>query len=152
VPLRLLVVLLAGCAVATDSVCGPPAATVARTIDGDTIVLDDGTRIRYLLVDTPEASKCFAAEATAFNAAMVVGHTVELGYDVQCSDRYGRTLAYVAVDGDDVNRALVTRGYGCVLHIPPDGDARAAEFESLEATARAAHVGLWGACDPVPCR
>jgi len=46
---------------------------------------------------------------------------------------------------------LVERGYACVLHIPPDGDDRAAEFTALEAAARAAHRGLWGACDPIPC-
>jgi micrococcal nuclease len=71
---------------------------------------------------------------------------------VQCQDTFGRTLAYVAVDGQDVNKLLVERGYACVLHIPPDGDSRAAEFEALETAARTARRGLWGACDPIPCR
>ena len=52
---------------------------------------------------------------------------------------------------EEIARRLVERGYACVLHIPPDGDDRAAEFTALEATARTARLGVWGACDPVTC-
>jgi micrococcal nuclease len=142
-----------GCA---GSACGPAEATVERVIDGDTIVVTGGVRVRYLLVDAPEtasgSSECYGANAAQFNADLVLGRQVELGYDTACQDRFGRTLAYVSVDGQDVGRLLIERGYACVLHIPPDGDARAGEFRALEAAARAAGRGLWGACDPVPCQ
>ncbi|HEX7840859.1 MAG TPA: thermonuclease family protein [Kofleriaceae bacterium] len=135
--------------------CGPREATVDRVIDGDTIVLGSGVKIRYLLVNAPETTDghddCFGANAARFNSDLVLGKTVRLGYDVACQDMFGRTLAYVTVDGQDVNRLLVERGYACVLHIPPDGDGRAAEFEAVQADARTAHRGLWGACDPPPC-
>jgi micrococcal nuclease len=144
---------LAGCSDA--GTCGPPNAIVERVIDGDTIVLTGGTIVRYLLVDAPETTdghtECYGALAAQFNADLVAGKPVELGYDTACQDRYGRTLAYVTAGGHDVNRLLVERGYACVLHIPPDGDARAAEFEAVAAAARAAGRGLWGACDPIPC-
>jgi micrococcal nuclease len=81
----------------------------------------------------------------------VLDRTIRLTYDVACRDMFGRTLAYVTVDGQDVNRLLIERGYACVLHIPPDGDARAGELEAVEAAARSARRGLWGACDPIPC-
>jgi len=146
---------LAGCG-DRGAACGAREAIVERVIDGDTIVVSGGVRIRYLLVDAPETTNghddCYGANATQFNADLVLGKTVELDYDVECRDRFGRTLAYVAVEGQDVNQLLVERGYACVLHIPPDGDARAAEFEALESAARAARRGLWGACDPIPCR
>jgi micrococcal nuclease len=136
--------------------CGPARARVERVIDGDTIVVAGGVTVRYLLVDTPELHPahpaCYAPNAAQFNRDLVLGHTVELRYDVQCDDVYGRALAYVAVDGVDVNRALVERGYACVLDIPPDGAARVAELKAVEATARAARRGLWGACAPIPCR
>jgi micrococcal nuclease len=152
-----LVALAALAACGSDgSLCGPSRATVERVIDGDTIVLAGGITLRYLLVDAPETtsgrSDCFGDNAAQFNADLVLGKAVALGYDTQCQDRFGRTLGYVAVDGQDVNRLLIERGYACVLHIPPDGDARAAEFAALEAEARTARRGLWGACVPIPCR
>jgi len=137
------------------AVCGPREAVVERVIDGDTIVVAGDVKIRYLLVDAPEATTghadCYGAGAAQFNADLVLGHTVQLDYDVDCRDRFGRTLAYVTLDGHDVNRLLIERGYACVLHIPPDGDDRAGELEALESSARAAGRGLWGACDPIPC-
>lgn len=146
---------LAGCTGDGAARCGPHRAVVDRVIDGDTIVAG-GVTIRYLLVDTPEITggrgDCYGSNAAQFNADLVLGKTVELDYDTACDDRFGRTLAYVAVDGRDVSRLLVERGYACVLHIPPDGDDRAEDFAAVEAEARSARRGLWGACDPVPCR
>jgi micrococcal nuclease len=154
------------------SPCGPREATVERVIDGDTIVVSGvvpgvvpgvepgvvpgDIKIRYLLVDAPEATAghadCYGASASRFNADLVLGKTIQLTYDARCQDLFGRTLAYVTVDGQDVNRLLIERGYACVLHIPPDGDARADELEALEDAARTARRGLWGACDPIPCK
>jgi micrococcal nuclease len=138
------------------SACGPREAIVERVIDGDTIVISGGVRIRYLLVDAPESTSgrddCYGANATRLNTDLVLGKAIELDYDIECRDAFGRTLAYVTVDGQEVNRLLIERGFACVLHIPPNGDARAAELQALESAARAARRGLWGACDPIPCR
>ena len=145
----------AASACAGDARCGPHRAVVERVIDGDTIVAG-GVTIRYLLVDAPETgdgrADCYGANAAQFNADLVLGKSVELDYDTACNDRFGRALAYVTVGGQDVNRLLIERGYACVLHIPPDGDDRADELAAVQATARSARRGLWGACDPVPCR
>ena len=124
-------------------------------IDGDTIELKGGIKIRYLLVNAPETTNghndCYGSNASQFNSDLVLGKTVQLRYDVQCTDMFGRTLAYVTVAGMEVNTLLVERGYACVLHIPPDGDDRVAEFMALQADAKAALRGLWGACNPIPC-
>jgi micrococcal nuclease len=150
-----ILVSLAGCA-EPGAACGPREAIVERVIDGDTIIVSGDVRVRYILVDAPEATggrdDCYGASAAQFNRDLVLGKTVQLAYDVDCEDAYDRTLAYVTVGGQDVNKLLVERGYACVLHIPPDGDARAAELQAAQATARAARRGLWGACDPLPCR
>jgi micrococcal nuclease len=139
-----------------ESACGATEAIVERVIDGDTIVLPGDVRIRYLLVNAPETTSghndCYGTNAAQFNSDLVLGKTVQLTYDVQCQDTFGRTLAYVTVGDQDVNRLLVERGYACVLHIPPDGDARADEFKALETEARTTRRGLWGTCDPIPCR
>ena len=151
-----LVVVVAACGGDGGSPCGPSEAVVERVIDGDTIVVSGGRKIRYLLIDAPETTDghdaCFGDSAAQFNADLVLGKAVQLTYDEVCDDRYGRALAYVTVGGIDVNRLLVARGYACVLHIPPDGDARADEFAAVQAAAQAAGLGVWGACDPVPCR
>jgi micrococcal nuclease len=145
----------AGWACVAGSGCGPDRSVIARVIDGDTVELEDGERVRYLLVDTPEITNgkndCFGAEARDFNRDLVEGREVELSYDRECRDTYDRLLAYVSLDGRDVNALLVERGYACVLHIPPNGEERIDEFESLEDEAMAGMVGLWGACAEVTC-
>lgn len=141
---------LAGC---EGSPCGETEATVVRVIDGDTIELDTGVKIRYLLVDTPEISgtpDCYGHEAAQYNSDLVLNKKVQLSYDVQCTDMFGRTLAYVLVDGQEVNSLLISRGYGCVLQIPPNGETRIEEFRSLQLDAKSAMRGLWSACSPLP--
>ncbi|NVB85178.1 MAG: thermonuclease [Kofleriaceae bacterium] len=135
------------------SPCGPSEAKVTRVLDGDTVELENGDKIRYLLVDTPEVSgggDCYGANAKQFNSDLVLGKTIQISYDVECTDAYDRTLAYVTVNGQEVNSLLIQRGYGCVLHIPPDGDSRVDELKALQLDAKNARRGLWGACDPLP--
>jgi micrococcal nuclease len=137
------------------SVCGPSSGVVTRVIDGDTVELETGVKIRYLMVNAPETTNghddCYGQNAATFNTDLVLGKTVDLAYDVECEDRYGRTLAYVSVGGQEVNTLMLERGFACLLHISPDGDDRLAEFKAIEASAKAAKRGLWGACDPIPC-
>jgi len=147
-----LLLLLIACGGGPE--CGPTSAHVARVVDGDTIELASGEKIRYLLVDTPESTteiECYGENAKQFNTDLVNDKDIELRYDVECQDRFGRLLAYVTVGGVEVNSLLVERGFGCVLHIPPDGDDRVDEFKALEDEAKAALRGLWGACSPIPC-
>jgi len=145
-----LAALLPAC---DESPCGDTEGVVSRVIDGDTIVLESGVKIRYLLVDTPEISSggdCYGSNAQQFNSDLVLGKTVQLNFDVACTDMFGRTLAYVIVDGQEVNSLLVSRGYGCVLSIPPDGQSRLDEFKALQLDAMVNKRGLWGACNPLP--
>lgn len=138
----------------SNTACGPARGTVVQVIDGDTVELESGARIRYLLVDTPENTtdvECYGPESTQFNADLVEGEDVALSYDEECVDDYGRVLAYVSVGDREINSLLVERGFGCALYIPPNGQERRDEFESLEARARADSRGLWGACPENPC-
>lgn len=143
---------LAGCG--EESRCGPTHAVVVNVVDGDTVDLEGGERIRYLLIDTPELSSndCYAQEARQANIDLVLDHEVKLTYDVQCTDNYGRLLAYVSVGDVEVNRRLVERGFACDLFIPPNGEDRREEFASLESLARSEGRGMWGACAEVACQ
>lgn len=133
----------------------PDTAVVTRVIDGDTIELAGGERVRYLMVNTPETTggknECYGSNAVQFNTDLVLNKSVTLRYDVERTDQFGRTLAWVSVDDTEVNTKIIEQGFGCVLHISPNGDDRIAEFEALERAARTNRVGVWGACDPVPC-
>jgi micrococcal nuclease len=131
--------------------CGPAQAVVERVVDGDTVELDTGERVRYLLVDSPELGDCFGAEAAEHNRRLVEGETVTLDYDVQCRDDYDRLLAHVAVGGREIDLLLVERGLACTLVVPPNGSDRAPEVEAAEARARREGVGLWGACEDPSC-
>lgn len=143
------------CACPNPQGCGPATDTVVEVVDGDTVKLAGGETVRYLMADSTEITKgkneCYGQEAASFNKSMVLDKQVTLAYDVECRDKYGRLLAYVSVDGIEVNSLEVERGFACVLHIPPNGAERELEFADLQAQAKAAKRGVWGACDPVPC-
>lgn len=148
------VAALAGCApVSAES----GSAVVLRVVDGDTLdVLDDGRgrlRVRVLGINTPETkppAQCWGAEATEFAEATLLNKRVVLVGDPSqdARDRYGRTLAYVQVDGQDYSVLSVAAGAGRAYVFdrgnPP---ARAGDIAAAEAAARASSQGLWGA----PC-
>ena len=149
--LPLMLPLLAACDAADEeSKCGPRDVVVMRVIDGDTVELQDGTRVRYLLVDTPEVSggaECWGPEAQEFNRSLVEGKAVTLSYDeAECTDNFGRTLAFVDADGRDVNALLLERGHAEGLYIPPGGEDRLDDYRALESEAMAKGAGQWGAC------
>ncbi len=148
----LVLVSICGCDLVEES-CGPSSAIVIAVVDGDTIDLDSGERVRYLLIDTPELSRgdCYAPEARDRNAELVLGQRVELSYDLECRDDYDRLLAYVRRTDVDINRTLVDEGLACSLSIPPNGSDRGEEFVGLEARARSEGRGMWGACSEVAC-
>lgn len=142
-------------AAAACGTAGNETAVVSRVIDGDTVELESGEKVRYLMVDAPETTNgkndCYGSNAVTFNSDLVLGKTVTLVVDVERLDFFGRTLAYVSVSGQEVNSLMIERGYACLLHIAPNGDDRLTEFKALETAAKNANRGLWGACSPIPC-
>lgn len=125
-----------------------PSNLVSRVIDGDTIELVDGTRVRYIGIDTPELNssqggpECLALEAKKANASMVEGKSVVLEYDLQKTDKYSRDLAYVYVDGSMINERLASDGYAQIMTIAPNVKY-ADRFLAAEQMARQAAKGLW---------
>ncbi|MBI2846634.1 MAG: thermonuclease family protein [Chloroflexi bacterium] len=118
---------------------------VARVVDGDTIVLQDGSRVRYVGLDTPEIgekAEFYGQEATETNRRLVEGRQVRLERDVSDKDRYGRFLRYVYSDGILVNAELVREGYARAVSYPPDIRYQKC-LEGLEEEARAARRGIW---------
>ncbi len=123
---------------------------VRRVVDGDTVVLSTGERVRYIGVDTPELHhprkpvERYAREAKEFNRRLVEGKRVRLEFDVERRDKYSRLLAYVTLeDGTFVNAELLRQGYAQLLTIPPNVKY-VALFRKLQQEARENKRGLWG--------
>jgi micrococcal nuclease len=133
-------------------------AIVTRVVDGDTVELESGERVRYIGVDTPETKhpskpvQCFGREASKRNKELVEGKEVLLEKDVSNTDRYNRLLRYVYLPNPDaseeaifVNEYLVEQGYGQVISYPPDVKYHK-QLLDAQKTARDENRGLWGSC------
>jgi len=135
---------------------------VKRAVDGDTLVLEDGERVRLIGIDTPEmheSNKLYRdasrsrQDATTiqklgrlsyeFTKQLVEGKRVSLEFDVERHDRYGRLLAYVYLkDGTFVNARIVQEGYASLLTYPPNVKYSDL-FAKLYREARENRRGLW---------
>jgi len=135
------------------------AATVVRLVDGDTVVLrgrgvgplpGQPTRVRVLLIDTPEVhggQECFGAQASARAGELLWdGAAVRVQADRDPVDRYDRRLLHIwTSDGVNVGEELVREGYAEVLVVSPN-DRYLEQFDVAQKQARDAGRGLWGAC------
>jgi len=77
----------------------PKDGKVERIVDGDTVVLHNGTIVRYVGITSPETGEPFEKEATEANRKLVEGITVKLEYDNYKADKFGRILAYLITPG-----------------------------------------------------
>src|SRR5438034_8339932 len=105
-------VALSALLVAPAAVGKAPAAHVyriARVVDGDTVYLTSGAKIRLVQIDTPEVyfgAECWGHEAAAETKRLLpVGTLVRLAREpaTDSVDRYGRLLRYVFRPRDGLN-------------------------------------------------
>jgi endonuclease YncB( thermonuclease family) len=127
---------------------------VSRVIDGDTIELKNGEKVRYIGIDAPETKhptkeiECYGVKASEKNQSLVEGKIVRLDKDVSQTDKFGRLLRYVYVMADDgvteifVNDYLVREGFAVLSSYPPD-----VKYQDLfllaQEQAREQKRGLW---------
>jgi len=136
---------------------------VTRAVDGDTLILDNGERVRLIGIDTPEmhvSNKLYkdsrksgedistiqklGRRSYEFTKKLVEGKRVSLEFDVEKRDKYGRLLAYAYLkDGTFVNAEIVKQGYASLMSIPPNVKY-ADTFLRLYREARENNRGLWG--------
>lgn len=130
-------------------------AFVSAVVDGDTIHLKDGRKLRYIGIDTPETvdpyrgTQCFGKQASDTNKELVLGKEVRLEKDVSETDKYGRLLRYVYVEKEGkeilVNESLVLDGFAFARTYPPDVKYQE-KFRAAEKIAREKSVGIWSSC------
>ena len=134
-----------------ESVFERSQVEVSRVIDGDTLLLESGHRVRLIGVDTPETKhpdrpvERLGEQASAFTTRLVGDGPVRLEFDRERRDPYRRLLAYVYLpDGRLLNEELIKAGLSeAETRFPFRSDMKK-RFTAAEEFARSAKVGLWG--------
>lgn len=132
----------------------PPAASegvvaVKRVVDGDTLLLVSGERVRLQGVDTPETVKehtpvePWGPEASQFTKDFTRSGRVRLEFDGERRDRYGRLLAFVWVDDRMLNEELLRAGLARFEGRYDYSDAKKRRFRAAQDEARRAQRGIW---------
>jgi micrococcal nuclease len=136
------------------SALGASAAegTVTKVVDGDTVDVSVGgevVRVRLLNVDAPESVnpnapvECLGPEAaTRLKSLLPVGASVELRFDAERHDRYGRTLAAVYRDGRMVNAELARAGLAMPVTYGSNSKFRA-QVDAAYTSAERTEVGMF---------
>jgi micrococcal nuclease len=92
---------------------------VTKIIDGDTIIIQGGEKIRLLGVDCDERGKSCYKSARDWIEELLIGKEVFVEDDIEDKDRYGRSLRYIFLDDENVNVLLVEMGF-CVARFERD--------------------------------
>jgi endonuclease YncB( thermonuclease family) len=120
---------------------------VVRVVDGDTVVVADAQslnlKVRLHAIDAPECGMPFGPQAQAFLERLILGRTVQMATIGR--DRYGRTVASLAVGGQDIGLAQLQAGLAWHDRRNNRLRVRAATSHYAEAQKRAAlnFTGLW---------
>lgn len=143
---------------ATSPCREPVLARVRFVSDGDTLSVNGiseplSETVRLIGVDTPEVAhsgnppECYGPEAARFTEQLE-DHIVWLTFDAECTDRFGRLLAYLWIgEGpqDMWERQLLRRGFATLLTISPN-TRHVSTFRADQSAAQSDGAGLWTAC------
>ncbi|WP_426414949.1 thermonuclease family protein [Aestuariirhabdus sp. LZHN29] len=122
-----------------------------RIYDGDTLLLEDGRRLRLLGINTPEmgregrADEVGALAAKSFVERLLAGsRRLYIDPAVEDRDRYGRLLArvYLGPGRRNLSELLLEQGLGALVVVPPNGDGWQC-LAAAEQRARLAGLGIW---------
>ena len=105
-----------------------------------------GENIRLYGIDTPEKGQAFGKKAKQFTSGMVYAKTVEV--ETKDTDRHGRSVALIYVDGKSLNEALVKNGYAWVYR-KYCKESFCEDWLNLEVVAKYKKIGLWSEPNPI---
>jgi endonuclease YncB( thermonuclease family) len=122
----------------------------ARAQDGDSLMVD-GTRVRLFGIDAPELDQSCRRDGQSWNcgsAAQEQLANLVTGKMTMCTvvdtDQYGRQVARCSVGSIDINRTMVASGFAVAYR------KYSTDFVAAEASAKAAHLGLWAGTFELP--
>ncbi|AMK10159.1 MAG: thermonuclease family protein [Pseudodesulfovibrio sp.] len=150
--LFLLALLCAAPASAAETI----SARFLGALDGDSlrVVYQGGTlEVRLIGVDAPEYKQEYSRKAKEFTVRFCFNKTLQLEYDKERKDRYGRHLAYVYHNGRMLNRELVRAGLAIPIRVKPN-TRYFEQFLEAEKDARENRRGFWikGGLDMTPAQ
>ncbi len=121
---------------------------VKKVIDGDTLQMADGSKVRLIGIDAPETSQneCYAQESTDYLASLTQDKEITLTRDTLNSDKdkYGRLLRYIYLENENINLKLIQEGYAVYYGKYPF--ELADTFRQTEKQSKEQKLGLWSAC------
>lgn len=148
---RYLAAILVGASLIGGAPTAIAANTVAKIVDGDTITMSNGEKIRLIQIDTPElASKeCYAIQARA-ELEKLLSQPGELSLNadpnLDSTDRYGRSLRYVFKGKTNINLKLVEIGAAAPYFFRKQKGIYADQLLKAAQVAQKSGIGLWGMC------
>jgi len=116
---------------------------VTHVVDGDTLDIETGARIRLSGINAPETGECYYSDAIEALETLVLGKYVYTEQDVTLTDKYGRALRYIYVNDTFVNGYLVQHGYVKVYDKYQNDTNRYDELKELEKEPRETSLGVW---------
>lgn len=117
-------------------------ANASFAIDGDTLQLEDGSRVRLLGINAPEKGQPKYAEAKNLLSSLTLNKTIRVQSDVERRDRYGRFLGYVFIGDAFVNSKILEEGLAVTWFIEPNFRYKSG-LEAAETLAKQGGEGLW---------
>ena len=127
---------------------------IIRVFDGDTVTLQENggfqTSIRLAGIDAPENKMAYGVEAQAYLARLVINK--EVVAIARKQDRYGRTVATVFLETDDVNLSMLKAGmaWHYKKYENEQSVIEAHSYARMEFNARNKRIGLWQYDSPMP--
>jgi endonuclease YncB( thermonuclease family) len=124
---------------------------VVSISDGDTITILDSTRTQHKIrlwgIDCPESGQDFGKKAKQFTSSMVFGKTVSV--ITEDTDKYGRTVGIVKIDGKTLNEELIKAGFAWV-YVQYCNKPVCDQWKRYEEAARRGKAGLWAQSNAIP--
>ena len=130
------------------------SGVVVGVSDGDTLTMLDTRlqqhKVRLAGIDAPEKRQPFGQRSKQSLGLLAYGRPVRI--EAGKTDRYGRLIGRVVVDGLDVNREQVRRGFAWhyVAYAREQSASDRDLYADAESSARAERRGLWSVPDPTP--
>lgn len=118
---------------------------VVDVIDGDTIELLGGDKLRLLGIDCPERGDPLYDSAATYLASMVLNKMVDISYSKKRRDQYGRILGYLFVDSVCINEAVLSSGLA-YIYLFRDNLADSIRIKGLlsaQKEAMSKNSGIW---------
>jgi endonuclease YncB( thermonuclease family) len=119
---------------------------VIRAIDGDTLEIEGGERVRLLGINTPEKKEFYANEAINFTKQLE-NKTILL--EIFDTDKYGRELGYIFLNNKLFNEEILKNGYAHFYSYEEDKYSN--QLKKAESSAREKELGIWKKSENFGC-